>query len=370
MTVPKIDRAELIAVSLPLKHPFRTSAGVVVNRESLLLRLRCGGLEGFGECTAFAIPFYTYETLETAQRIAEEYLIPELLSLRNIDFDTMRNAFADVQGHPMAKAMVENAVADLFARAKGVPLYECIGGTKKPIMSGIALGLKSSIDALIDDVTLAVDKKYHRVKIKIKPGADKELISAIRNRFPDINLSVDANGSYDASRFSALRDLDGFNLDMIEQPLPRRDFAAHARLQKAIRTPICLDESIECVEDLKTAVSLGACRVVNIKQSRVGGLHRAIAIAEYARTNGIGVWSGGMLETGISRAVNLHLQTRDEFNLPGDTSETTRYFDEDIVDAPVVLDEDGFIQLPEGPGIGVDVNPDMLAKHSLLHKIV
>jgi O-succinylbenzoate synthase len=265
----------------------------------------------------------------------------------------------------MAKATVENALLNLIATSRGVPLHALLGRPAARIPSGISIGLKETPAALVAAVESAVAKRYHRVKVKIKKGQDVEWVEAVRRRFPDLRLMADANGDYALDDIPHLRRLDDFGLMMIEQPLSYSDIYQHATLQKELRTPVCLDESIHSAADAATAIALGACRVINIKQGRVGGLAEAMRIARLAADAGLDAWSGGMDETGIGRAVNIHLQTAEGFSLPGDTSETANYFAEDIADPPVVLDADGFVPIPPGPGIGVRVLPERVAKSAI-----
>ncbi|MGZ7066574.1 MAG: o-succinylbenzoate synthase, partial [Candidatus Aminicenantales bacterium] len=239
------------------------------------------------------------------------------------------------------------------------------GRPAKKIMSGLSIGLKETQAELLAAVEKAVAKKYQRVKMKIKKGQDVDWVRAVRERFPDIRLMVDANGDYSLSDIGHLKRLDAFGLMMVEQPLSYSDIFEHAALQKEMTTAICLDESIHTLADAAAAISLGACRIINIKQGRVGGLLESMRIARHCADHGIGVWSGGMDETGIGRAVNIHLQTAEGFTLPGDTSETTNYFDEDIAEPPVVLGADGFIDIPKGPGIGVKVVPERILKRAI-----
>jgi len=268
----------------------------------------------------------------------------------------------------MAKAAVENALLDLLARKCEIPLYELIGGERRQIMSGISIGMMDSMDDLLKTIQGACDKKYHRIKIKIKKGRDIEILELVRNSFPGIQLMVDANADYVLEDIDVLKRFDAFNLMMIEQPLNYDDIYLHSILQKEIDTPLCLDESIKSLDDAKTAAALGSCNIINIKQGRVGGMIKSAEIQAFCHNSNINVWSGGMLETGIGRAFNIHLQTLPGFVLPGDTSETARYFVEDIVDRPVVLETDGFISIPEGNGTGVRVVPEKLDKFKVFYE--
>lgn len=366
--IHKIDQAELFVVRLPLVKPFETSFAVQTHRNALLLRIRSSDVSGWGECVTAPDPYYCYETNTTASHIIEEFLIPILTTMKDFTVEEVLEKFKRIRGHNMAKAAVENALLDLSAKNSEIPLFRLIGGESKKIMSGISIGIKENTDELLGLIQEAVDKKYHRIKIKIKKGKDVEVLRAVRNSFPGIRLMADANGDYTEEDAYHLRQFDDFNLMMIEQPLNYDDIYLHSFIQKQIKTPICLDESIKGLNDANTAVALGSCRIINIKQGRVGGLLNAKAIQKFCLDNNIKVWSGGMLETGIGRAFNIHLQTLPGFVLPGDTSETSRYFEEDIVDQPVVLEPDGFIKIPEGTGIGVRMIPEKLEKFKIFNK--
>jgi O-succinylbenzoate synthase len=362
-SLPRIGQIEFVTVRLPFLHPFGTSVHVWTCKEALLLRLEADGVTGWGECVADPDPFYLSETTTTARHIIEGFLLPLLEP--GMPFGELLERFSAVRGHGMAKATVENALIDLLALRKSLPIHELLGFPARRIMSGLSIGLKESPDELLAAVQVAVDKHYHRVKMKVEKGRDIEYVRAVRERFPDLLLMVDANGDYTLADADLLGQLDEFDLMMIEQPLSYSDIYQHSHLQKRLATPLCLDESILGFDDAVTAVELGSCRVLNIKQGRVGGLVESIRIAGYAAAHGIGVWSGGMDETGIGRAVNIHLQTADGFTIPGDTSETANYFAEDIADPPVVLERDGFIAIPPGPGLGVSIDPARLAKYTI-----
>ena len=356
--INNIDSAELYIIKLPLAEPFETSLEVETHKEALLLKLTSEDEDGWGECVASPDPYYSYETNKTALSIIRSYLLPLIMKRKNFSIDEILQTFERIRGHNMAKATVENALLDLLARKQGLPLYELIGGEKKDIMSGISIGIKDDVSELLQSIEQALMKKYHRIKIKIKKGKDILPVKQVRRSFPDIKLMVDANTDYSIDDITILKQLDEYNLMMIEQPLAHDDIYLHSLIQKELRTPICLDESISNLNDAKTAISLGSCRIINIKQGRVGGILNAKMIQNYCNDNDIEVWSGGMLETGIGRAFNIHLQTLPGFTLPGDTSETSRYFKEDIVEPSVVLRTDGYIDIPEGPGTGVQIIPD------------
>lgn len=358
--INQIDSMELFVVKLPLVEAFETSLAIETHKEAILLKLNSEGINGWGECVASPEPFFSSETNETALHIIRSFLLPLISKMNNFSLDEVLKAFERIRGHNMAKATVENALLDLLAKIRGIPLYKLIGGEKKDIMSGISIGIKEDTNELLKTIEKALRKKYHRIKIKIKKGKEIKLVKTVRKSYPDINLMVDANADYTLSDLNILKQLDNYNLMMIEQPLEYDDIYFHSLIQKELQTPICLDESIENLNDAKTAINLGSCRIINIKQGRVGGILNAKTIQEYCSNNNINVWSGGMLETGIGRAFNIHLQTLPGFKLPGDTSETSRYFQEDIVDPTVTLRTDGFIDIPKGEGIGVRIIPERL----------
>lgn len=349
----RIEKIELLLVRLPFVAPFGTSVATWSSKEALLVRLEDGGIVAWGECVADPDPYYAGETTVTARHIIKDFLLPEWIP--EIPPAGLIDRFRRVRGHEMAKAALENALLDLIAKRRNVPLHALLGFPAGRIMSGISIGFQEDIPALLAGVEEAAACGYHRVKMKIGRGRDVEWVEAARRRFPDLALMADANGDYTLADAGRLARLDAFGLTMIEQPLSYRDIYQHSLLQARLKTPICLDESIHGRDDAEAAIALGACRVINIKQGRVGGLLEAAAIAGLCAERSIPAWSGGMDETGIGRAVNIHLQTAPGFSLPGDTSETRRYFEEDIVEPPVTLDKDGFISLPPGPGIGVEV---------------
>jgi len=358
----------MFIVRLPLVSSFETSFSVQTNREALLLKMASDDVCGWGECVTSPDPYYCYETNATASHIIQDFLIPVLTAMNDFTVETVLKNFEQIRGHHMAKAAVENALLDITAKKHDIPLFELLGGASKKIMSGISIGIQERIDDLFESIGKASDKNYHRIKIKIKKNKDIEILKNVRKAFPDIKLMADANSDYTLEDIHILKGLDEFNLMMIEQPLNYDDIYFHARLQKQLETPVCLDESIKNLNDTKTAVELGSCKIINIKQGRVGGMTKAKEIQGYCLDNAIQTWSGGMLETGIGRAFNLHLQTLPGFVLPGDTSETSRYFAEDIVDKPVTLRPDGFIEIPQGAGIGVKVVSKRLDKFKVFHQ--
>ena len=363
LPLPKLDHVDLVTVKLPFVAPFGTSVYTWTHKEALLMRLESDSLTAWSECVSDPDPFYFYETNGTARHIIKDFLLP--LVEPGIVLGELEARFRHVRGHVMAKATIEIGLLNLIALQKGIPLHELMGQPAKKIMSGISIGLKGSQAELLAAVEHAVAKRYGRVKMKVKKGQDVEWVRAVRDRFPKLRLMVDANGDYSLSDIAHLRRLDAFDLMMIEQPLSYSDIYEHSLLQKELKTAICLDESIHGLADASTAIALGACRIINVKQGRVGGLLESMRIARYCADRGIDVWSGGMDETGIGRAVNIHLQTAEGFTLPGDTSETSNYFDEDIADPPVVLDAAGFIDIAAGPGLGVRVVAERILRRAI-----
>ena len=354
----QLERIELKEIVLPLKSPFETSFGRTTQRRILIVRVfDKSGASGYGECVAAEGPFYNHETIDTAWLITARYIGPLLTRARVETAVEVDAALATIRGNQMAKAGVEAAVWDLEAKIANRPLWQHLGGVREEINCGVSIGLQETTETLIDKVAYELDSGYQRIKIKIKPGRDVQLVEAIRARFPDITLSVDANSAYSLNGdLSVVKQLDEFNLLMIEQPLAPGDLVDHAKLQRAIRTPICLDESIVSLADTRHAFELGSCRIVNIKLGRVGGHTQVRLIQAFACGLGIPVWCGGMLEAGIGRAHNMALSTLPGFTLPGDVSASGRYWEEDIIEPPVTVSPRGTIKAPRTPGIGYEVN--------------
>ncbi len=349
----RIDRLELRLLRLPLVHFFETSFGRIYDKHFLLVALSGEGHVGFGECVAESDPYYSSETNETCWHVISDFLAPRVLGLV---FEHPRDvfpAFKAVRGHNMAKAAVEMAAWDLFARRQGVPLSRVLGGTRSEIASGVSIGIQDSLDQLVEKVDRELSAGYRRIKIKIKPGWDVRAIERVRTRFGGIPLMADANGAYTLQDAAHLARLDQFDLMMIEQPLEYDDVRDHARLQEQLRTPICLDESIHSVRVAEEAIRLKACRIINIKPGRVGGHRESIRLHDLCQASGVPVWHGGMLESGLGRAHNIHLSTLANFSLPGDVSASRRYFSFDLIDPPIEVSSSGTIQVPDAPGIGV-----------------
>ena len=357
--IVRIDRVELRRIEMPLVSPFETSFGREVDRQAILTTVYADGVAGWGECVASATPGYSYETVRTAWHVLRDFLIPDLLNEEAVDHPTDCPArWATVRGHPMAKASLEAALWDLHGRLNGTSLRDALGGEKRTIPSGISLGIQGSVEGLIERIEEALESGYQRIKLKIKPGWDLEMLGSVRDRFPDSPLMVDANAAYTPADAPMLTSLDAFGLMMIEQPYAEDDLVNHARLQRNMETPICLDEGVTSVHDAEQALELGSCRIVNIKPGRVGGLTNARRIHDLCRDHQVPVWCGGMLETGVGRAHNVALASLSGFRLPNDLSASGRYYHRDLIDPPFGLNPEGTLTVPDGPGIGVDVDGD------------
>jgi O-succinylbenzoate synthase len=314
-------------------------------------------MSGYGECVAGDTPFYNHETIDTAWLMTTKYIVPLLAAKRIRSAAQVRDALAPIRENRMAKGGVEAAIWDLEAKQAEQPLWRHIGGTRTDIASGVSIGLQDSTAALVEKVSEALECGYQRIKLKIKPDRDVHLVEAVRGRFPNVTLSVDANAAYSLATDSpVLTRLDEFGLLMIEQPLAPGDLVDHAKLQRRLRTSICLDESIVCLAQARHAHELGACRIINVKLGRVGGYSEAQNIQAFAQAHGMPVWCGGMLEAGIGRAHNIALSTLSGFTLPGDIAASARYWQEDIIEPPVTVSRTGTITAPTGYGIGFEVN--------------
>ncbi|MBC7097594.1 o-succinylbenzoate synthase [Candidatus Bipolaricaulota bacterium] len=354
----ELKRVSAHLLELPLVHPFRTSFGEERVRRALLVSLEGEGGIGWGECVAGAGPWYSYETVDTALAVIKEAFVPLLRGRRLSHPSDLPRVLAPVRGHPMAKAALEAALWDLHARREGKPLWRIIGGVRDRIPVGVSIGIQDDIPSLLDRVAGFVEQGYRRVKLKVRPGWDIQVLEAVRERFPELPLSVDANCAYTLEDADHLRGFDRFGLMMVEQPLGYDDLLGHARLAGTLETPICLDESISSPHRAWEALELSACRIINVKQGRVGGLSAALKVHGLAQARGVPLWCGGMLETGVGRALNAALATLPGFSLPHDISATSRYYHQDIAEPPFVLTPEGTIPLPSGPGLGVEVVPE------------
>ena len=352
----KINRVELREIRLPLVHFFETSFGRTTTRRIVLVRVEADGLTGWGEVTCGEAPFYNYETPETAWHILRDFLIPWALGKPWPAASEVASCFRPVRGHNMAKAALENALWDIEAQQKGVSLAKLLGGTLTEIPCGVSIGIQDTVEALLEKIGTALVAGYQRIKVKVKPGWDVDVLARIRGRFLHIPLMADANSAYDLSDLAHLKKFDRFGLMMIEQPLGWNDLWDHAKLQREISTPICLDESIHSAADARKAIEMGAGRIINIKLGRVGGFRAAREVHDVCRENNIPVWCGGMLESGIGRAHNIALSSLAGFTLPGDVSASKRYWQQDIIDPEVTVSRQGTIRVPEAPGVGFTPN--------------
>lgn len=360
-----IEAITLTAMRMRMKAPFTTSFGTEWDKHFIVVEIRDrDGVSGWGESVAMKDPLYNEETVGTNWLIMKEFLIPMLLQGNVEQPDDAGRLFRPVRRNYMAKAALEGAVWDMFARRQNLPLYRALGGTRPQIEVGISIGIQKSKEELLALIEQYVSEGYKRIKVKIMPGWDEEVIAAIRQRFPDVPLMADANSAYTLQDIDRLAELDQYNLMMIEQPLAHDDIIEHATLQQRLKTPICLDESIHSLADARKAVEMGSCRIINIKIGRVGGLSEAKRIHDYCRQNNIPVWCGGMLEAGIGRAHNVAITTLPGFILPGDTAASSRYWQQDIIEPEVMVDQ-GIITVPEEPGIGYKPVRKYMEKFSL-----
>ena len=358
----KIEAVTLREIRMPLVHFFETSFGRTYSRRILLVTLHCQGLTTWGECVAGEDPFYSEESIETAWYVLRDYLAPALIGK-----DLKRGAecaalFERVRGHRMAKAALENACWVAEAQEKNLPLWKLLGGSRKEIACGVSIGIQDSVEQLLEKIESELAAGYQRIKVKVKPGWDVAVLARIRERWPKIVLSCDANSAYRLEDFEHLKKFDEFGLLMIEQPLWSDEIFQHATLQKQLKTDICLDESIHSARDAEAAIELGACRIINLKVGRLGGFSEAIATHDICRQHKIPVWCGGMLESGIGRAQNVALSTLENFRLPGDVSASQRYWKEDIVEPEIEVSAQGTIAINDQPGTGYRVREDLIEK--------
>ncbi len=354
----RIERVEIRLLKMPLVEPFETSFGVTSVRTVFLVGLDSGGVRGWGEVVASEMPLYSYETVGTARSIIKDHLAPLVISAPLAGLADLSSRLSRFKGHNMAKAGVELAFMHLLSVVKGISLSTLVGGTRAKIPVGVSLGIQRDIDSLLERVDRHLDLGYQRIKLKIKPGWDIGVVAAVRRRHPGILLSVDANSAYSIGDLEHLKQLDQFNLLMIEQPLDHDDLLDHADLQSRIETALCLDESITGVRRAEHALRLGSCRIINVKIGRVSGYTAALAIHDLCQSRGVPVWCGGMLESGIGRAHNIALASLPGFTLPGDISASSRYFARDIISPSVVVGKDGTVDVPSGPGLGFEVDLD------------
>jgi o-succinylbenzoate synthase len=358
----KVDGVEIRLIRLPLIEPFETSFGKIDSRLIFLVCLEAGGLRGWGEVVASEEPRYSYETAGTALHVIRDFLGPSLLADPLESLNDLAKRLAPFRGHNMAKAGLELAFMDLLAQVNEQSLSSFIGGEAKCVAVGVSLGIQPTISRLLERVESYLRRGYQRIKLKIKPGWDLDVVDEVRRKYPGILLSVDANSAYTLDDQDHLKKLDKFDLLMVEQPLQNDDLLDHAKLQRIMNTSICLDESIVSRRQAKTALELGSCRIINIKVGRVGGYSEALGIHDLCVSRKIPVWCGGMLESGIGRAHNIALASLKGFTLPGDISASSRYFERDLISPEVVVAADGTVAVPDGKGLGFEVDLDLIKR--------
>jgi O-succinylbenzoate synthase len=358
----KIEAITLREIRMPLVHFFETSFGRTTERRILLVTVHAEGVTGWGECTAGEDPYYNEESIDTAWYVIRRYLAPSLLGKEIKAGEECPTRFARVRGHRMAKGAVENAVWDAEAIARNKPLWQLVGGSLHEINCGVSIGIQETPEKLLEKITTELNAGYQRIKVKVKPGWDVNILERIRKQFPTVTLSCDANSAYTLEDVEHLKKFDQFNLLMIEQPLWNDDIACHAILQPQLKTALCLDESILHARDATAAITAGACRIINIKLGRVGGFSEAIVTHDVCRKANIPVWCGGMLESGIGRSHNIAMSTLPNFRLPGDVSASKRYWKEDIIEPEVVVSGNGTITVPQTPGRGFAIREDLVEK--------
>jgi O-succinylbenzoate synthase len=364
----KIESITLREIHMRLKSPFETSFGVTQDRRIILVEAVADGVNGWGEVTVGETPSFNPETTETAWHVISDFIVPRLIENSIASSSEIPALLNTIRGHQMAKAGIENAFWDIEAQQKGIPLWKLLGGTQPEIACGVSLGIRESPDAVVRKIEEELRSGYQRIKLKIKPGKDLDYVAAARKTFPDIRLSVDANSAYTLDQADHLKQLDQFNLLMLEQPLAWDDINSHAKLQSRIKTAICLDECINNAQHAESAIEVKACRMINIKLGRVGGHTEARRVHDVCRSSNIPVWCGGMLEAGIGRAHNIAMSTLPGFALPGDVSASARYWEEDIIEPKVEVTAQGTIRVPTRPGLGYQVRRERIEKLTVRRK--
>jgi o-succinylbenzoate synthase len=366
----RIEQLTLRELHMKLVAPFQTSMDTTTVRRIVLTEAMVDGVVGWGECVAGETPSYSPETTDTAWHILRDHLWPLIKEKQFASASEVWGLLSRVRGHNMAKAALETAVWDAEAKQENIPLTKLIGGVRAEIASGVSVGVQASLEDLVQAVKVELEAGYQRIKIKIKPGYDLEPVRRLRKEFPAIRLMVDANSAYALADEPLLKKLDEFYLMMIEQPLGWDDLYAHVRLQNELITPICLDECVHTEEQARAAIRLGACRIINIKLGRVGGFTQARRIHDLCQQNGIPVWCGGMLESGIGRAHNIALSCLPNFTLPGDVAASKRYWSQDIIEPQVTVSKQGIIQVPSSPGIGFVPRLDLIEKWTVRKEVL
>ncbi len=365
-----IEKVELLLVRLPLLSPFETSFGRSSSKEAIIVKLHSEGDVAYGECTSEPEPFYSYEFNAMSWKVLSEFIIPSLKGVELGSPHDFSKAAGRIRGHSMSKGCVEMAIWDLFARRARIPLSQMIGGARKRIECGISIGIQKSVSDLLNVIDDSIKKGYRRIKVKVKPGWDVDVLRAIRRMYPELPLQVDANAAYELKSMDHLKKFDRFNLTMLEQPLDYDDLFEHSILQAGLETPICLDESIKGPESVNVMSRLESGRIVNIKAGRVGGIGASLAVHDTAMKNGIPVWIGGMLETGVGRSFNVALNTLPNVRFPGDTSPSSRYFSRDIITEPFEMDASGRMNVPSGYGSGIEIDEKQIRRRTVRSKVV
>lgn len=362
----KIERATAIRISLPMIAPFRTSFGEVRSKEIVLVKLFSDGLTGYGEAPCFHLPIYNSESIATCLHILKDAILPSVVGRSFSDVTSFTKGYQFLVGQKMARYAAEAAFWHLEAQVRGTSLKRLVGGEKDRIEVGHSVGIKESISETLSDVERALEIGYRRIKVKVQPGWDVRVLDAIRGEWPHIALTVDANAAYSIDRdLSTLLAFDSFNLEMIEQPLAPGDLVDHSTLQRLLRADICLDESIESKEDVRRAALLGACRIINLKPPRVGGVQESIAIHDIAQRLHLRLWCGGLLETGIGRAFNIAIASKPHFSLPNDMSRYDEFYAEDLVENSFTIDRGGTVEVPDSPGLGYTINEDAIRRFTV-----
>ncbi len=356
----KVERVVLHHVKMPLVHPFETSFSREYEVESIIVQIFADGLVGWGESAAESNPYYTYETVDTAWSVIPNFIVPRILGKEIVHPLDFWGIVRRIRGHNMAKAGVEAALWDIWSQEQNMPLWKAMGGDRDYIVSGVSIGIEPEVSILLDRIEKFLAEGYQRIKLKIKPGWDVDMLREVRRLYPDVPLMVDANAAYSIEDAERLKKLDEFNLMMIEQPMSYEDLTYHAQLQKMLETPICLDESIGSFAMARQALELGSCRIINIKAARMGGPSQGIAVHDLCMMKGVPVWCGGLNETGIGRLHNVALSTLPNFKLPGDVSASKKYYQPDLIEPEVEMSPDGTIKAPTVPGLGAEVREDAL----------
>ena len=359
-----IESIETIPIRVPLQTVFETSFGRFSDRNVLYVRVVTTSGEAISECPVFG-PYYSSETTKTVAHVIADYIAPKLIGTQIVDIEDYLECVAFIRGHEMARSAVEHALWDLLAREDGIPLYRKLGGVRSEIPVGISIGVKESVADLYVEIEEALDRGFKRVKLKIQPGWDLDVTKAVRERFPDIPLMVDANGVYSLRDQTLFQHLDRLSLMMIEQPLEGSDLYGHAVLQEQLKTPICLDESIHSLYDVEAAIALGSCRIINIKPFRVGGLYEAKRIQQFCGEHDVGVWCGGMVETGVGRAINLAAASLPSFNLPSDIAPTLDRFVDDAICPALTMTKEGMVRIPNTAGLGFEVSREFIRAYKV-----